>query len=383
MKVKIKSYFVNLLIIIVRFILKIFYIFQVNDKSILFISYDGLQYSCNPKYISEYILGKNTNNLELYWVFRDINKFDYLKCKYHKIIKYRSFEYLKYFLTSKVLITNTSFPSFIPFRKEQLLINTWHGGGAYKKIILDNKVPIETKKIYSHSTDLFLSTSKLSSDLIIRDTFNFKGKILEVGYPRNDIFFKDTYTTKIKVFNYYSIDLSEKIVLYAPTYRKNTNKETYALEVDKIINQLFLKFGGSWKVFVRAHHFIKSNFDFNDNKNLINVSDYDDMQELLCSADLLITDYSSCIWDFSLMLKPSILLLKDLNEYKNERNFYVPIEMWNIPIALNNEELIEIISKLDIVSNKINIQKHFDYFGSFETGKACQEVDKIISGYIL
>src|SRR5699024_2358180 len=116
-------------------------------------------------------------------------------------VKYGSFRYMKSILTSKVIITNNSISSYLPIRKNQIVINTWHGGGAYKKVVSDDnikerKVVKETAKLF----DVFLSTCRLNTELMIRETFGHEGKVIEVGFPRNDIFFNETVELKNKVY---------------------------------------------------------------------------------------------------------------------------------------------------------------------------------------
>ena len=284
-------------------------------------------------------------------------------------------------MTSKVLITNVNFSSYIPFRKKQILINTWHGGGAYKYAIY-NKTKKEIRNSYK-KFDCFLSTAKIASDLLIRDTFQFDGTILESGFPRNDImFYKKTETIVNKVKNYFSIsdDLFDNSikVIYAPTYRDydESNYSYEKLDFHCLKLTLEKKFSKKCFLFVRTHHYSRLNFDFD---GVYDASTYPDMQELLYSLDILITDYSSCMWDFSITKKPCFLYAYDYEKYKKERAFYTDIEEWGFPVSYNNDELSKNILEFvqsDYETNLVIMEKKW---GSYEGGNASD----IVYNYII
>ena len=135
---------------------------------------------------------------------------------------------------------------------------------------------------------------------------------------------------------------------------------------------------------------------------MVNVSDYPDMQELLCVADSLITDYSSCIWDYSLLARPCYLYVPDLDEYVNkEQGLFTPIESWYGVICRNNDELCAQMAKADggadagagnegngkAISGeetsgketfKAMAERQLTTFGSYETGQACAKLHKLV-----
>jgi CDP-glycerol glycerophosphotransferase len=111
----------------------------------------------------------------------------------------------------------------------------------------------------------------------------------------------------------------------------------------------------------------------------IDASKYDEMQELLCMADVFITDYSSSQWDFSLTRKPAFLFTPDLDYYLNEdRGFYTPIDDWAFPYAKSNEELANLIRYYNEELHLKKVQRHLDLLGSFEDGHATEKVCDVI-----
>ena len=106
---------------------------------------------------------------------------------------------------------------------------------------------------------------------------------------------------------------------------------------------------------------------------LRNATAYPDMQDLLQCADVLLTDYSSCMWDFSLMHKPCFLYARDISEYRGERDFYTPIEDWPFPLASNNDELAQVIADFDEDTSHAAVDRHHEELGSTESATAARQ----------
>lgn len=360
-------------------ILRITHFLPIQRNKIVFESFNGKQIACNPYYIYLYLKNSKTP-FKYIWCYNAPNK-DKIKC-----VPRNSLAYFYHLLTAKVYITNSGAPSYIPFRKSQIIINTWHGGGAYKKVgnsIANNSNWYEKKiqQSFYRFIPYVISSSKVFTEI---SSFSFnvpKDKFLPFGMPRNDIFFsnpiKEKYNKKIRT--YFNLDDDTFIVLYAPTYRNNPQKPEFEmnLNVPSLISSIQEHFNAA-KVCVmfRTHHTINGKYQLN---NCLDVSKYEYMQELLCTADMLISDYSSCIWDYSFMYRPCILFTPDLNEYKSNRDFYFPIEDWGFPIAQTNQELQKIIQNFNITQFIEAMKRHHATLGSYETGKGA----KLISDFIL
>ena len=113
-----------------------------------------------------------------------------------------------------------------------------------------------------------------------------------------------------------------------------------------------------------------------------NDTDYPDMQDLLKCADVLLTDYSSCMWDFSLMHKPCFLYARDISEYRGERDFYTPIEDWPFPLASNNDELAQVIADFDEDAYHAAVDRHHEELGSTESGTAARQCAERIAAFL-
>jgi CDP-glycerol glycerophosphotransferase len=251
-------------------------------------------------------------------------------------------------VTSKIWIDNCRKQLYVRKRKTQFYIQTWHSGPVeVKKIEGDVEralSPYYIKQAKHDSTmiDLFLSYGA-GRDKFIESVFWYGGEILKCGCPRDDIFFNKDAEIPGKVLDRFHLDSGTKLVLFAPTFRDNFTVSTYAIDFDSILNALSEKNGGKWVFLVRLHPNISekaASLDFFSD-SVINASDYDDMQELLYAGDILITDYSDCMFEFILLKKPLFLYCEDMADYRKERDLYLDIFSLPFPAAQSMDELIK------------------------------------------
>ena len=374
------EYIKLVIIFLLRILLKIFYVFPIYENRIVFISSNGRQYSCNPKYIFEYIYQNYGSKFQYVWC---LNNQELFPDKYTnvKIVKYLSLKHIWYVLTSKYYFDNQFFVPFFPKRKKQIFINTWHGGGAYKKLSVNfnfySKERIRCMtgllKIRKKQTSYIISSCKYFTDYIAIEWGLSKDCFLSTGMPRNDIFFSDSKRKNEKIMEKFGINKKLKIILYAPTFRGNQKSPEnidFTLNIELLLKVAKDKFNNDFILLYRGHTlFVFKNIP----EEIINVSKYPDMQELLCAVDILITDYSSSIWDFSFTFKPCFIYAPDLEKYKEEQGFYTPIEDWPFPLAKTNEHLADNIINFDEEKYKQAVKKHHADLGSYETGTACEQ----------
>lgn len=346
-------------------------IVAVHSKRILFTSFDGKGYFCNPKYISEYF--ERQKGYDVIWVLNDNQISNSITC-----VKFMSLKYFYFYLSSNIVITNQGFRSFIPKPDGQVRIETWHGGGAYKKTdlaIIKDKFLMYKYEVTGRNIDYYLSSCRKFSEIMSYAQSVDIEKFLAYGMPRNDIFFNSqskTYKNHL-IREKYGIKGNCKIVLYAPTWRDDGR----SLEVDNLCKSIdeLNKYKGKYCLLYRAH--LGETLECHT-ENAIDVSSYPDMQELLCAADILITDYSSCMWDFSLMYKPCFIYATDIAQYEQERDFYTPMSEWPFPIATNNEELVNNIINFNEAEYIEKVKHHHKALGSYEDGHATEKVCKLI-----
>ncbi|MBQ2311749.1 MAG: CDP-glycerol glycerophosphotransferase family protein [Firmicutes bacterium] len=371
----------NTIIEFCKFILKAFCLFPIKRNRILFSAYSGKSYSCNPKYITEKLLEKDNGSLEIVWAFADINGHSGLDSRI-KTVRFKSFRYLYYAMTAAVFIDNVESWSILPRRKGQYVINTWHGGGAYKGVGLmrrDTDPGIDRNMLSKNERiDLYLSSSRAFTEMTLRSSFGYKGEVLECGMPRNDILLNYDADKARQIRERLSVEPDRKLVLYAPTFRADRSSVCVP-DVPALISALKERFGGEWTVLYRAHYYTDP--DTAGNGGMIDVSGWEDMQELLLISDVLITDYSSSIWDFSLLEKPGFLYVPDLSDYAGEREFYTPIGTWPYPYAQTMEELCGLIRSYDEDASLSRIRAHHKELQSTESGKASETAAQIAAAH--
>jgi CDP-glycerol glycerophosphotransferase len=214
-----------------------------------------------------------------------------------------------------------------------------------------------------------------------RESFWYEGEILEIGSPRNDILINTFIWKNIKK----KLILPEdcKVILYAPTFRDANSFDVYTINYIKIIKTVEGLYGGKWFFLVRLH----PNLLLNSSKMqvpawVINVTAYPDVQELLGITDILITDYSSIMFDFMFTKRPVFIYAADYYEYKKERDIYISLLETPFLVAENNEQLIDNILSFNKNKYKSDIDNFINHVGCFECGNASQSVVKTIEDII-
>ena len=368
--------------VIIRNFLKIFWIFPVNQKKIYFQSFTGLKIACNPLAIFNYLYEKHP---EYKYVWLVINE---PKEKKDNVlyVKRKTVRWIYEILTSKVLITNDVFFSHLPYRKKTIMIETWHGGGAYKRVgtMLESEKHdvngCKSMRYMEKHMNYFISSSKKFSEIMSESRLVPMQKFLPIGMPRNDVLFDMAKTGLISKMVRTQLDLKDEdfVALYAPTFRGKSSKSHFDnfLDVRLLKESLEKKTGKTVKLLFRGHYLLRNLPGFSDFDR--DVSGWQDMQELLCASDMLVTDYSSCMWDFSLLKRPCFLFVPDFDMYLNERGFYTEPASWGFPICKTNDELKEKIDTFDKERYVSAIQKHHENLGSYENGTATEQIAKII-----
>ena len=371
---------------------------KVDEKVILFETYGGRSYTCSPKALYEEIIKDDYfKNYKFIWAFSDPNKHKIKNYKRTKIVKSGSKNYYKALSKSKYWVVNSIINESITKKPGQIYVQCWHGT-PLKRLRCDIKVNgsalntvDEIKKrndIDAKRFDYFISPSKFASEKFI-SAFNLKklnkeSIIIEKGYPRNDSLFnrnkKDIEIIKKEL----NIPKDKKVLLYFPTFRDNQHKSglgyTYNLEID--FDSLKDKFSKDYVILFRPHYFIANSFDFNKYKGfIIDVSKYDEINDLYLVSDALITDYSSVFFDYANLKKPMLFYMYDLDEYKNDlRDFYLDLKVLPGPISKTQEELEKDIENIDKIKDKYKskydkFNKEFNYL---DDGKSSSRVIKEI-----
>ena len=360
---------------------------KINSNKIVFSNYFGAGYGDNSKYLAAYVLS-NKLPYELVWLIdkRRRNDKDEMPSAIRKVSIY-SFAALKELSTAKFWIDNCR-KNFFPCKKTgQIYIQTWHGGPAVKKIekdafLLPAKY-IRMAKKDSNATDYLISNCDYMTS-ILGKCFWFNGQILNYGIPRNDIFFdaEKVSISKKKIEHFFNLQNGSKTILYAPTFRASESLKPYSIDYKKLKTELSNKFGGEWNILIRLHpNVMKLANELCIPDFVINASAYSDVQELLCASDILITDYSSIMFDFSLQKRPVFLFCTDIDSYQsNDREFYFQPQELPFAFSENNDELIKNISQYDEQNYKNKLNNWKNFIGIHDNGTSCKKIINLILG---
>lgn len=367
----------------------------VDNNKILFITFQG-KYTCNPKAIAEEII-KQKLPYKLVWVAfpENINDLETFKeyPKNIKVVKRGSYEFYEEAASAKIIIDNALNMEYLNFnkKKNQIIIQTWHGSLGLKRIgnnDVNNQRWLKKAFSYAEKTDYCISNSKFETEQVYRDSYWKNNNILEYGHPRNDILFlskKDCVIQEIdkKVRNYFSVDEKTKLFLYAPTFRESDDVEAYDINFDNVLDALNKKFSGEWIILVKLHFKDRKGLKvITKNKEIINATEYPDIQDLIAVSDIALTDYSSWICDWVLTKKPGFLFASDIKKYESERGFYYPLSETPFSIASNNNELIENILMFDEKKYEEKRKKFLKKRGCCEEGNASKKVVELIKEII-
>ena len=313
-------------------------------------AFAGLQYSCNPKYITETILREYPNVFQIIWSFQNPQLMTGLDERIVKV-KRRSFKDFFYFTTAEFIISNIRLNDcnwgWIK-RKDQKYIMTWHGSMALKRVEFDAEEQLPAsymKKAIEDSKQIDLTLSdSVWCTAFMKSAFKYNGTILEKGLPRNDVFLQADKLAFIRnrVRQYYHINEKEKILLYAPTFRVDKSIDNYIFQWQGVLSVVESQWASKFKIMIRLHPNMMGVVDPSPMltlRNCVDVTKYPDMQELLCAADILITDYSSSMFEFAIKKSPCFLYTPDSDSY--DRGFYFQLETLPFPVSKNIDELIE------------------------------------------
>lgn len=356
-------------------------IFPVKKNKIIFENYRGKGYGDNGKYICEY-LRENATGLDLVWVAKNMQ--EKLPAGV-RAVPYMSLKYFWEMSTAKVWVDNCRKLSYIKKRKKQFYVQTWHGDIGPKKVEGEAVSDlygsyVKASKRDSKMADLFVSGNSAFSKRY-RTAFWYEGEIAECGYPRRDILFSITDEKINAIKEKVGVAEECKILLYAPTFRSgNMDLSVYSINWASVIKSLEKRFGGSFRVLVRLHPNISEQASkLKLSSDIVNVTDYPDMQELLAISDICISDYSSSIFEFAVTGKPGFIYAKDYQEYKKGREVLFQLDKIFFPFAETEEALQKCIEEFD----QDEYKKGLDYFlhqqiGYYQEGHASEYIGKII-----
>ena len=370
---------------------------RVNDKMIIFESFMGKSFTDSPKAIYLYMINeKKYRDYKFVWAFKNPSeKKKYFSNKNTVLVQYGTKEYYMYYATAKYWVSNSRIPEHIIKKNSQIYVQTWHGT-PLKKLgydievvggnVLNSNDEIKEKYLSdAKKFDYMVSPSKFCTEKYISSfnlsKLNKEDIIIEKGYPRNDSLFKYTNEDIRNIKNNLNVPKGKKVILYAPTWRDNQHTSgigyTYelGLDIDKMYNEL----KDDYVMLFRTHYFALNSHNFDKYKDFIlDVSTYDEVNDLYIVSDILLTDYSSVFFDYANLKRPMIFYMYDLDEYENKlRGFYFDIKELPGPIVRKEKDLINAIKNIDITKYEQKYKQFnakFNYLDNKDTAREVTEV---------
>ena len=363
----------------------------LDPKKIFFSSYGN--YADHEKYITEALL-RMRSDLDIVWAVNDLKA--ELPAGIRKIYKGNWKRLLYEMETAKIWILDLPTPAHVSKRPGQIYIQTKHWPSiTLKRFYLDaptfESVPerIDDWKRDGELIDHIIVGSDLDEESCRRG-FGFAGTFLRYGSPRSDAMFHEDKNRE-KVYRYYRIERDVHTLLYAPTYRfdKQRGKKFHqagavGMDFERVKSAVEKKFGGSWYILLRLHPSVSTAFrGVKKPEYVLDVSDYEDSQELASAADITVSDFSSLMFDPAFVGKPVFLYAEDLQEYlEKEYDLLIPYQKLPFPAAQTNEELICNIETFREQEYQEKVSAFLKRYGVSEDGYASDRAAQFVSSCI-
>lgn len=329
----------------------------LNVNDVVFESFLGSGCNDSPRDIYDYIK-KNYKKLNCYWSVKKASTTD---IENKEIILRMSLRYVYKLARAKYIVSNSRLPIFFKRRKDQVYLQTWHGT-PLKKLVCDVQVDgshamNNQRYVQSFLKEVnnwtYLVSPNQYSTNCFKSAFNFTGKILEYGYPRNQQLHNVNQKLSLEIRDSLGINEDDKVLLYTPTFRDSDMSDDYKYYHQLQLDLAKIEQTPNIKLLLRLHYLIASKIDLSKYNNVIDVSSYSNLNELFIASDCLVTDYSSTMFDYAVLQKPLILFPYDLSKYQNEiRGFYFDYKQLPGDIIKNTDELISIANNLEVYAAK-------------------------------
>lgn len=347
---------------------QLFSLLPVDRHKIIFNNFAGGGFGDNPKYVAEECIRQGIP-YKLCWVFNSRNGKTGEFPKELTLVQPNTAAFVYHMSTAGFWVENTRHLYYFKKKRSQQYIHTAHGGPGIKRIEKDavgGLTPdyVRFAKRDSAKMDLLLSNCAFFTQCL-RSSYWYDGPIMEKGIPKNDIYFGDVEAMRQMVRDYYHLPREARLVLYVPTWREDRKLHVYHLDNEGCLQALHERFGGEWYMLLRMHpNMNAADFDIHYTERILNASPYPNVQELLTAGDVVITDYSSCGFDYIQLDRPSFIYAEDYEAMGRERGFYLELEEIPAPVAFDNEQMLKNIREFNAEEyerQRVPFMKKMDY----------------------
>ncbi|MBP2376721.1 CDP-glycerol glycerophosphotransferase (TagB/SpsB family) [Microbacterium phyllosphaerae] len=296
----------------------------------------------------------------------------------------RDFVRLPYLIaTSGIIVLDDFYPLIYQLwmRRRNRLVQIWHAAGAFKQVGHSRAGlpggPLPGSRIHRNYTDAAVSSEGIVDDYA--EAFGIaRERVHAWGMPRSDVFFDDDARTEIRtrVRERFGIRDDQRFVVYAPTFRGNGQLSAKAAPVADWA-AIAQTLGDDWRVGVRQHPFVRTT---GLAAGIIDASAEADMNDLLMATDVLITDYSSAIFEYALLRRPIVFFVPDLEDYTEARSFYRPFSDYAVgPVVSDAGELAAAIA--DALVDDVRLDRFLaEFCGALDGNSSDRIADELLRG---
>lgn len=358
---------------------------------IVFESFLGKSYSDSCKYIYQYLHKEYGGRYKYIWVVNDKETDIPGNATKVRRLGIRWFYYIS---RAGYYVNNMRQPVWLHRREGSVMLETWHGT-PLKRLVFDmddvhSATPQYKMDVYVQSRKwTYLISDNPFSTKIFESCFLFpKDRIIESGYPRNDILYApDREERAAGIKERLAIPGDKKVILYAPTWRDDEyygpGRYQFALKLD--LHKMKELFGDRYVILIRTHYFIADAVDTGGLGGFaVNVSRYGDIAELYLISDICITDYSSVFFDYANLRRPILFYVYDFGKYRDElRGFYIDMETeLPGPLLYNEQEVFDALLHIDDIINEYGARynEFYNRFCCIDDGHATERVVNAVFG---
>ncbi len=362
---------------------------EIEDKKIVFYSFGS--YSDHGKYISEK-LKRIRDDLDIVWLMNDTSAEQVEGVRFVSVLNWR--KYIYEMRTAKIWVFNVDVPDYIEKREGQIYVQVKHWAGVtLKRCYLDSATISEAPsynnwKRNGRMMDYMITGSEFDTEFC-RRAFAFEKEIVQIGSPRSDAVFHEK-ANREKICECYRIDTEKKILMYAPTFRFQEGscyeQKAPRMELDFAMLKSVLeeRWGGKWCILLRLHPIVaRESKTMKFPEYVTDVSGYSDSQELVAASDVVISDYSSIMFEPAFVKKPVFLFAPDRESYiDKEYDLLMDYDSLPFQIAESNEELRQNILTFREKDYEERLNKFLEKYGVSEDGHASERAAQFIAGLI-
>lgn len=371
---------------------------RVKKPLILFESFNGKDISDNPFAIYKQLI-KQAPEIKRHCYFSvKPAAYSRLAAAFPEIQLIKRFTptWVWYSARASFWVMNSRMPKWWRKNKGTVYIQTWHGT-PLKKLGVDIahvEIPGSSTSQYHQQFideadrwDYLIAPNQYSKD-IFKSAFEFHHRFLDIGYPRNDILYQQNDAPHIQALKKRILGrLPRKVIMYAPTWRDDDYRSqgSYKFELPFELKRFFNKLDQNTILIIRPHYLVKDHIDITGFEDRVKICADEDINQLYLITDLLITDYSSVMFDFANLKRPMLFFPYDLAHYRDElRGFYFDYQPGNLPgpLVTDPESFYNQLGIFNETGNFNHFQKNLTDFNNkfcaWEKGMASQEVSDLI-----